>query len=241
MPLTDSVRSRTIGLMRSTLTILVLAVVVSTAIAFLWWAEDPQKGADGAGPGGAAAKQQLSTEGVGIADGETSPAVKTNQGMEPYEADYRAKTARESGGIAWNPTSATASPAKGVWPVAESAAGGAAGGTEDGEPEVPVKVAFRALWYVGVDPQAEKIWMRAINDPRHPPGVRSDLIEDLHDEGYSDNSHPTKADLPIILARMELIERIAPYALDQVNADAFEEAYKDLLNKYIRLGGEPRK
>jgi hypothetical protein len=29
--------------------------------------------------------------------------------------------------------------------------------------------------------------------------------------------------------------------MDQVNADAFEEAYKDLLNMYVRLGGSERK
>ena len=29
--------------------------------------------------------------------------------------------------------------------------------------------------------------------------------------------------------------------MDKVNADAFEEAYKDLLNMYTRLGGKPRK
>ncbi len=106
---------------------------------------------------------------------------------------------------------------------------------------MPVKLAFRALWYVGVDPEAEKTWMKAINDPNMSPGVRSDLIEDLNDEGYTDNNNPTKEDLPLILARLELIERLAPYAMDQVNADAFEEAYKDLLNMYVRLGGKPRK
>ena len=82
--------------------------------------------------------------------------------------------------------------------------------------------------------------MRAINDPNMPPGVRSDLIEDLNDEGYSDNSNPTKEDLPLIIARLEILERLAPYAMDEVNAAAFEEAYKDLLEMYVRLGGKPR-
>lgn len=109
-----------------------------------------------------------------------------------------------------------------------------------GEPEVPVRLAFRALWYLGVDPEAERTWSRSINDPRHPPGVRSDLIVDMIDEGYTDNNHPTKEDLPVILARLEIIERYAPYAMDQVNADAFEQAYEYLLGLYIRLGGEPR-
>ena len=112
-----------------------------------------------------------------------------------------------------------------------------------GTPRVNARLAFRALLYVGVDPEAEKTWMQAINDPNLPAGVRSDLIEDLNDEGYEDPSgnHLTKKDLPLILARLEIIERLAPYAMDKVNADAFEEAYKDLLNMYVRLGGSERK
>jgi hypothetical protein len=72
-----------------------------------------------------------------------------------------------------------------------------------------------------------------------PEEVRSDLIVDMIDEGYTDNSHPTKADLPVILARLEILERHAPYAMDQVNAAAFEEAYRTMLQLYIRLGGDP--
>jgi hypothetical protein len=115
-------------------------------------------------------------------------------------------------------------------------------GSSSGTPRVSARLAFKALLYVGVDPEAEKTWMQAINDPKLPAGVRSDLIEDLNDEGYEDPSgnQITKRDLPLILARMEIIERLAPYAMDKVNADAFEEAYKDLLNMYVRLksGGE---
>jgi hypothetical protein len=92
-----------------------------------------------------------------------------------------------------------------------------------GTPRVSARLAFKALLYVGVDPEAEKTWMTAINDPKLPAGVRSDLIEDLNDEGYEDPSgnHITKRDLPLILARMEIIERLSPYAMDKVNADAF--------------------
>ena len=123
-----------------------------------------------------------------------------------------------------------------------ASAGRRASSEPSGTPRVSARLAFKALLYVGVDPEAEKTWMRAINDPNLPPGVRSDLIEDLNDEGYEDPSgnQITKRDLPLILARLEIIERLAPYAMDQVNADAFEEAYKDLLNMYVRLGGSER-
>lgn len=126
-------------------------------------------------------------------------------------------------------------PARISWPAARARSTAKGSAVSGGEPAVPVRLAFRALWYLGVDPEAERTWSRAINDPSSPPGVRSDLLVDMIDEGYTDNSHPTKADLPLIRARLELIERLAPYAMDQVNADAFEEAYKDLLAMYVRL------
>ncbi|MBK8975007.1 MAG: hypothetical protein IPM29_03705 [Planctomycetes bacterium] len=128
------------------------------------------------------------------------------------------------------------------WPVTRvrQAAHATGATTANVEPEVPVRIAFRALWYLGVDPEAERTWSRAINDPNSPPGVRSDLIVDMVDEGYSDNSHPTAVDLPTILARLEILERHAPYAMDEVNRVAFENAYGSLLEMYRRLGGTQR-
>ena len=43
------------------------------------------------------------------------------------------------------------------------------------------------------------------------------------------------------LSRIELIEGVGPYAMDQNNADAFQEAYKDLVNlaNLVLGGGEP--
>ncbi len=130
-----------------------------------------------------------------------------------------------------------------VWPVAatsgvrqRTAAAGAGGES----PDVAIDLAFQALNFVGVDEEAEKIWLRAINDPKTPAGVRSDLIEDLNDEGYVDNSHPGKEDLELILARMRLIERLAPATTDPVNAAAFAETYKDLLAMYVRLAGSAK-
>ena len=64
---------------------------------------------------------------------------------------------------------------------------------------------------------------------------RKDLIEDLNEDGLSDPRRPGPEDLPLILSRMMLIEEAAPYAMDQVNADAFQEAYKDLMNMAARL------
>lgn len=95
--------------------------------------------------------------------------------------------------------------------------------------------ARAALAYVGVDTQAEEYWIEAINDPTLPSEERKDLIEDLNEDGLANPHLPTADDMPIITRRLELIEELAPYALDRVNAAAFAEAYKDLVNLWNGL------
>ncbi len=148
-------------------------------------------------------------------------------------------SARPAGGTAPIGAGASAWPLRGLWPVkAPSTKRG--GENVPGEPSVPVRLAFRALWYLGTDPAAEVTWSRAINDANHPEGVRSDLIVDMIDEGYTDNDRPGLADLALIRRRLEILERYAPHAMDEINAQAFEEAYRTLLALYLRLGGEAR-
>ena len=62
-----------------------------------------------------------------------------------------------------------------------------------------------------------------------PKNNRRELIEDLNQDGFADPKNLTANDLPLIQNRIALIEQIAPSALDQVNAAAFQEVYKDLL------------
>ncbi len=102
--------------------------------------------------------------------------------------------------------------------------------------EVADPLARVALSFVGADPAAEEYWNDAINDPNLSAHERQDLIEDLNEDGLSDPRRPGMQDLPLILNRLQLIEALAPYAMDQVNWDAFMEAYKDLLNM---LNGRP--
>ena len=90
--------------------------------------------------------------------------------------------------------------------------------------------AREALSFVGADPAADEYWISAINDPHLSDNERQNLIEDLNEDGLSDPQNPGPEDLPLILNRIQLIEELAPYAMDQVNADAFAEAYKDLVN-----------
>ncbi|MGH7994554.1 MAG: hypothetical protein ACREDQ_13620 [Limisphaerales bacterium] len=95
--------------------------------------------------------------------------------------------------------------------------------------EIQDPIARAALYSVGMDPEADAYWISAINDPSLPAGERKDLIEDLNETGLSNPHHPGPTDLPLILARIRLVERLAPYSLDQVDGAAFGEAYKDLV------------
>ena len=103
------------------------------------------------------------------------------------------------------------------------------------EPIVPEPLARAALDYVGYDPDAEALWMQAINDPSLSADARQNLIEDLNESGLSDPDHPTQDDLPLIESRLELIEQIGPDAMDDVNGRAFTEAYNDLMDMEAKL------
>jgi hypothetical protein len=103
------------------------------------------------------------------------------------------------------------------------------------KPPIQDPDARAALSLVGADPQAEQYWLAAINDPNLPADERKDLIEDLNEDGLSNPKRPSPQDLPLIANRLRLIEELAPLAMDQINADAFAEAYKDLQN--LAAGG----
>jgi hypothetical protein len=112
--------------------------------------------------------------------------------------------------------------------------------TQTGQAASPAREAVQdpmarvALAFVGTDPDAEMYWYAAINDPSLSAHERQDLIEDLNEDGLSDPHNPTMEDLPLILNRMQLIEVVVWEAMDEVNADAFQEAYKDLVNLAIQ-------
>ena len=123
-------------------------------------------------------------------------------------------------------SSKTSAPANAKTPNATAAAPI----TRPGKPPIQDPMARSALAYVGADQDAETYWYKAINDPSLPAQERQDLIEDLNEDGLSDPHNPTADDLPLILSRIELIEEVVWDAMDEVNADAFLEAYKDLVN-----------
>jgi hypothetical protein len=109
-----------------------------------------------------------------------------------------------------------------------------ADGTATTQP-ISKREARMALGLVGADADAEAIWILAINDPNRPGKEREDLIEDLNEEGFPDRRNLTTEDLPLIEKRIQLIEELAPSAIDKVNAEAFREAYKDLRRMRDRI------
>jgi len=118
--------------------------------------------------------------------------------------------------------------------------GGSAQANGAAAPDVPQDKPIErvALSYVGADPAAEAVWFKAINDHQTSAHDRSDLIEDLNEEGFENPHNPTFDDLPLIENRIAIIETLAPDSMDDVNAAAFAEAYKDLINMRARLVGQ---
>ncbi len=94
-------------------------------------------------------------------------------------------------------------------------------------------LARQALAQVGVSPEADQYWTAAINDLSLTNDQRRELIEDLNDTGLP--KKPTQADLPLIARRIQIIDQLSPTAIDPINAAAFQEARKDLMNFYNKL------
>ena len=110
-----------------------------------------------------------------------------------------------------------------------------AAGPVDEDPRAKEKRGRAALALIGHDPEADEVWIQTINDPSVSADARSNLIEDLNEDGLSNPRNPTLDDLPVIEYRIQLIEDLAPDAMDKTNADAFQEAHKDLVNMANRL------
>lgn len=96
-----------------------------------------------------------------------------------------------------------------------------------------------ALSFAGADTQATDFYTQTINDRVLTGSHRSNLIEDLNEDGFPDPRNLTAEDLPLVVNRIALIEQLAPDAMDKVNADAFQEAYKDLVNMRAKITGQP--
>jgi hypothetical protein len=166
-----------------------------------------------------------------IASGKFQPAppANVNQPVVPptEAAPAAAPVAAPSSTTPVEQNASPPEPLKAAPRARSGAAGASQAGVSTKEP-LQDPLARLALAFVGADPIAEEYWFAAINDPSLPAQERQDLIEDLNEDGLSDTKRPGPGDLPLILNRLVLIENIAPTAPDQVNADALQEAYKDL-------------
>lgn len=124
----------------------------------------------------------------------------------------------------------------------QSAKAAAPAPVKTGKPKPPLQapLARAAMSFVGVDPDAESTWLEAIFNPNLPPKEREDLIEDLNEQGLSDPKRPAPEDLPVILNRIALIEKITPEA-DPSMLPHLREVHKDLLNlaALIQGAGKP--
>ena len=107
------------------------------------------------------------------------------------------------------------------------------------DPAVKEQLGRHTLSFVGADPDADLVWASLIYDKSLSETVREDLMEDLNENGFSggDGRAPTVDDLPLIESRLALLEEQVPYA-DEFMLAHLAEAYKDLLNMWIRLGGQ---
>ncbi|HMN42645.1 MAG TPA: hypothetical protein PKE29_17530, partial [Phycisphaerales bacterium] len=103
----------------------------------------------------------------------------------------------------------------------------------------PIELGRLALAFVGTDPDAEALWLAIINDPDIDPEARRDLIEDLNEDGFPDPDNLTPEHLPLIEARLALLDKLIPEPMDDTNAEAFAEARKDLIEMRDRLKPPP--
>ena len=110
-------------------------------------------------------------------------------------------------------------------------------GNQRGDLPLQDPVARDALSLVGIDSKADEYWVKAINNPALPAKERRELIEDLNQDGFADRKNLTAQDLPLILNRLALIEKLD--AMDDVNAAAIQEAHKDLVKMRDRLRPPP--
>ena len=175
-----------------------------------------------------APSQAVDVAQAGLAEARSAPVARAAAGVEvPQEPSVPPDSTKPV-----NATGQTNSSQQ----KAQTNRGGRPGKEPLRDPEARVALAF-----VGMDAGAEAYWYGAINDPSLPSNERQDLIEDLNEDGLSDPKRPTAEDLPLIVSRLLIIEEVVWDAMDEVNADAFLEAYKDLVNLAdVALGcGQP--
>jgi hypothetical protein len=91
--------------------------------------------------------------------------------------------------------------------------------------------------FVGIDEDAEAVWIEAVFDTGIAEKEREDLMEDLNEEGLSDPKRPSPQDYALITNRIALIDRLTPDA-DKFVLRHLQEARKDLVNLAAIIQGQ---
>jgi len=91
-------------------------------------------------------------------------------------------------------------------------------------------LARAAVTSVGVNPDSDQYWLAAITDENLSAEDRRELILALNDVRRTGPD-----DLPLIASRIALIEQAAPQAVDEADAAAFQEVYRELLIAFTSL------
>ncbi|MEP6663083.1 MAG: hypothetical protein ABJC04_05395 [Verrucomicrobiota bacterium] len=125
--------------------------------------------------------------------------------------------------------------------LAEKAVGVAAAAYQDTriDPTNKEPLARVALYYAGLDQQANELFHQTINDPGLPLKLRRELVEDLNQDGISNEKNPTPADQKLIDARLKLIDSYSGAFTEDRMIAALAEAKKDLLNLQQKATGRP--
>ncbi|MDB6029173.1 MAG: hypothetical protein JWM68_5396 [Verrucomicrobiales bacterium] len=96
------------------------------------------------------------------------------------------------------------------------------------DPAKKEPLARVALYFSGLDPQANELFDKAINDNGLSPRTRRHLMEDLNQDGIADRKNPTASDEKIIEARLQLIAKYQGLFTDPELIRGVNEASKDL-------------
>lgn len=110
--------------------------------------------------------------------------------------------------------------------------------TTSPNPVQQAALARESLTMVGVSAEANEYWFAAVNNPEVPTIQRQVLIAALSEVGFEDPNNPTEEELPLIMSRITLLQRLAQNPLDQASATAIQATSAALVDMAAQVTGE---
>ena len=98
------------------------------------------------------------------------------------------------------------------------------------DPSIKEPLARVALFYTGQNQQATEMFNTIINDNGLPVDLRREMAEDLNQDGFVNEKHPTPEDIKLVGSRLKLIDKYLGTVADPKIHAGFMEAQKDLLD-----------